>query len=151
MKILRAIDRFKDYKAAKWISGWLKQGISPKTLALSIAFGFVLGVFPVLGVPTLLCGLAAVVLRLNMPALQLVNYLVYPLQIALLWPFSRFGDKLFGSVHFKQGWAAAAGLWTLHTTLAWLCFALPAGLILYFTAHRLLHRRARLKQAAPAV
>ena len=29
--------------------------------------------------------------------MQLVNYLVYPLQIALLVPFLRTGSKLFGS------------------------------------------------------
>jgi hypothetical protein len=39
----------------------------------------VLGVFPAPGCPTLLCALAALVLRLNPPAIQLVNYFVYPL------------------------------------------------------------------------
>jgi uncharacterized protein (DUF2062 family) len=128
------------------LAGWLKDGISTETLALSIALGFVLGVFPVLGIPTVLCGVAAVVWRLNFPALQLVNYLVYPLQIALLWPFARFGERLFGAVRLARGWGAAAGLGTLalHTTAAWLCFAVPAGLVTYFTLRRVLrwHRRA---------
>jgi hypothetical protein len=57
-------------------------------LAVSLALGAVLGVFPVVGVPTFLCGAVAAVWRLNFPALQLMNYVVYPLQIALLWPFT---------------------------------------------------------------
>jgi hypothetical protein len=36
----------------------LTQGISPEKIALSLAFGIVLGVFPVLGSTTLLCALA---------------------------------------------------------------------------------------------
>jgi hypothetical protein len=79
---------------------------------------------------------AAVVLRLNFPALQLVNYLVYPLQILLLWPFARLGKWLFGTAH---------GFWaiTLDTTLAWVLFAAPAGLLAYAVARRMLakHRR----------
>jgi uncharacterized protein (DUF2062 family) len=51
----------------------LRQGISPKKLALTIALGFWLGVTPVLGSTTILCTLAAVALRLNLPAIQLVN------------------------------------------------------------------------------
>ena len=52
------------------------RGMSPEAMALSIALGFVLGVFPVPGCPTLLCALAALALRLNGPAVQAVNYLV---------------------------------------------------------------------------
>ena len=73
----------------------LTQGITPEKIALSIAFGLVLGVFPALGWTTLLCLLVAVWLRLNVPAMQLVNYLAYPLQVALLVPFIRAGEVLF--------------------------------------------------------
>lgn len=73
----------------------LRQGITPEKIALSIAFGIALGVFPVIGSTTLLCALAAIVFRLNLPAIQLVNYFVYPLQIALLLPFIRLGEFLF--------------------------------------------------------
>jgi uncharacterized protein (DUF2062 family) len=148
VKILRHLNDWKHGNVHRRISAWLKQGISAETLALSIAFGFVLGVFPVLGLPTVLCGLASVLLRLNFPAVQLVNYLVYPLQIALLWPFAHFGDLLFGAVHFKQGWAAAAGLWALHTTAAWLCFAIPVGFVLYFAARPILAKRLAARISA---
>ena len=75
----------------------LKQGITPEKIALTLALGGVLGIFPILGATTLLCGVAGVWLRLNQPLIQLVNYLVYPLQLLLLIPFYRAGERLFGA------------------------------------------------------
>ena len=49
----------------------LRQGVSPEKIALTIALGIILGVTPVLGSTLLLCTLAAIVLRLNLPAIQL--------------------------------------------------------------------------------
>ena len=66
------------------IVGFLKQGLTPRDLALTIALGSVIGVFPVLGMTTILCTLAAVTLRLNLPALQSINWAVAPLQLLLL-------------------------------------------------------------------
>src|SRR5271155_6084176 len=77
----------------------LRQGVTPEKIALSVALGVALGVFPVLGSTTALCALAALVLRLNLPAIQVVNYFVYPLQIGLLIPFFRAGEILFGAPH----------------------------------------------------
>jgi uncharacterized protein (DUF2062 family) len=56
----------------------LRQGITPEKIALSIALGAVLGIFPVLGSTTILCAAAAFVLRLNLSAIQIVNFLIYP-------------------------------------------------------------------------
>jgi uncharacterized protein (DUF2062 family) len=81
------------------VLGQLKQGATPEKLALTIALGFALGVFPILGSATLLCGLAAWMLRLNQPVIQLVNYLAYPAQLALLIPTYRAGSDLFGIPH----------------------------------------------------
>jgi uncharacterized protein (DUF2062 family) len=75
----------------------LKQGITPEKLALSVALGIALGIFPVLGSTTLLCAAAGLFLGLNQPALQSVNYIAYPLQLGLLIPFFRFGERLFHS------------------------------------------------------
>lgn len=75
----------------------LRQGITPEQIALTLALGAVLGIFPILGATTLLCGVAGIWLRLNQPAIQLVNYLVYPAQIALLIPFYRAGERMFGA------------------------------------------------------
>jgi uncharacterized protein (DUF2062 family) len=75
----------------------LRQGIAPEQVALTLALGGVLGIFPILGATTLLCGVIGVWLRLNQPLIQLVNYLAYPLQILLLIPFYRAGERLFGA------------------------------------------------------
>jgi uncharacterized protein (DUF2062 family) len=75
----------------------LTQGITPEKIALSLAFGFMLGIFPVLGTTSLLCLIAAMLFRLNLPAVQLVNVLVNPLWFALLIPFIRAGEWLFGA------------------------------------------------------
>lgn len=75
----------------------LRQGVTPPQIALTLALGAVLGIFPILGACTLLCAIAGVALRLNQPLIQLVNYLVYPLQVLLLIPFYRAGERLFGA------------------------------------------------------
>jgi uncharacterized protein (DUF2062 family) len=69
----------------------LRQGVTPEKIALSVALGVTLGVFPVLGSTTALCALAAFAWQLNLPAIEIVNYFIYPLQIALLIPFFRAG------------------------------------------------------------
>lgn len=74
----------------------LKQGISPDKIALCMSVGVVISIFPVIGATTLMCAIAAIILHLNLPAMQIVNYMVYPLQIALLIPFFHFGAILFG-------------------------------------------------------
>lgn len=123
---------------ARPIVDLLRQGVTPEKLALSIALGVALGVFPVIGTTTALCALAALILRLNLPAIQIVNYFVYPLQIALLIPFFRLGEKLFGAPHLPLSaaqiqamlhanlWFAARFLWATvwHAAIAW-CLAAP--------------------------
>ena len=122
------------------VVAWLKDESSMDKLAVSLALGAVLGVFPILGVPTFLCGAVAAVWRLNFAALQLMNYVVYPLQIALLWPFARFGGTLFGVSHHLRGLTGLMAI-AFHTTAAWLCFAIPAGLLLYLALRYFLCRQ----------
>jgi uncharacterized protein (DUF2062 family) len=116
----------------------LRQGVTPEKMALSLALGVALGVFPVLGTTTALCALAAFVWRLNLPAIQIVNYFVYPLQIALLIPFFRAGENLFGATHLPLSvaqilaavhasfWGAMRFLWTTtwHAIVVW-CLVAP--------------------------
>ena len=137
----------------------LRQGVTPEKIALSIVFGVTLGVFPVLGSTTALCAVAALVFRLNLPAIQIVNYFVYPLQIALLIPFFRLGEKLFGAPHlplsvpqiYAMIHASASGsiraLWTTtwHAIVVWGFLAPIAGIVLYLALVPLLRRLARRK------
>lgn len=138
---------------------WLLQGISPRRLALTLALGFAIGCLPVIGVPTLLCAALALALKLNLPAIQAANYAVMPLQVALIVPFVRLGERLFG---FGSGRAIDAGS-LLHmpplalalrmgdlaglALLAWLLIAIPAVALMTATLTFLLRRVPALAAA----
>ena len=55
----------------------------------------VIGIFPIWGTTTWICLGLAIVLRLNIVILQLVNYLLFPLQLLLIYPFVSAGVSLF--------------------------------------------------------
>lgn len=142
----------------------LRQGVTPEKIALSVALGVALGVFPVLGSTTALCALAALVLRLNLPAIQIVNYFVYPLQIALLVPFFRLGERLFRAPHLPLSvpqiyamihanmWNAIRSLWTTtwHAILVWWMFAPVFVAIAYAILAPALRRVLRRQSARAA-
>jgi uncharacterized protein (DUF2062 family) len=71
----------------------LKQGVDPSRLALAIASGSVIEVFPVLGIATIICAGIAALYRLNLPAIQLASYLVFPMQIILFFLFFILGKS----------------------------------------------------------
>jgi uncharacterized protein (DUF2062 family) len=124
------------------VAGWLRQGISPRRLALTLALGFAIGCIPVIGIPTVLCAALAMALRLNLPAIQVANYLAMPLQLFLIVPFVRMGGWLFPAeplqplapealVHSSpmaapMNVAAQLGGITGHALLAWMLVAGPA-------------------------
>ncbi len=123
----------------------LRQGVTPDKLALSLALGIAIGLVPVLGVSTALCALIALALKLNMPAIQLVNYLLTPLQLLLIIPFLRFGEWLVQAPRFpitldsgltllSQGAVHAVTVLAtaiVHATLGWIVLAPLAALVLY--------------------
>ena len=82
------------------ITAFLKEGISPQKLSIAMALGITLGLIPLLGATSILCAAAAFAFRLNMPSVQLVNYIVYPLQLILYIPFLKTGTYLFSQEHF---------------------------------------------------
>ncbi len=99
-------------------------GLKPEKVALLIAVGFVFGTFPVLGTASLLCVAAALALRLNLPALQIVGQIVTPVQYALLLPLARIGARL---VRFHSGIGGAV----IHAVAGWFCVCVPIGIALY--------------------
>jgi uncharacterized protein (DUF2062 family) len=139
----------------------LTQGVSPGALALALALGVVLGSLPVLGATTVLCAAAAFALRLNQPAIQVANYLAYPLQLALYLPFFDAGAWLFGAppVSFTvsevrarleadlagavRDYAAA----NARAVAAWALVAVPAALLLALALRPLLARAAARPRA----
>jgi uncharacterized protein (DUF2062 family) len=142
----------------------LRQGVSPGKIALSLAFGLGLGVIPILGVSTLLCTVVALALRLNLPAIQLVNYLASPVQLALIIPFVRLGEYLLGSppqpLTLEAGFAllgsgvlnAIVTLWDaiVHAALAWLLVGPVLIYVLYRIFKPLLTHAARPSPALRA-
>ena len=120
---------------------WLLTGISPRRLALTLALGFAIGCLPMVGIPTALCVIVALSLRLNLPAIQAANYAAMPLQLLLIWPFVRLGGWIFSSAPQPQlGRAMLHGpaLQTLRTSgslageavTAWMVIAAPAVLLM---------------------
>jgi uncharacterized protein (DUF2062 family) len=149
--------------AKKKLLTFLKMGIAPERLALCIGLGIALGLAPALGTTTLLCALAAFLFRLNLPAIQLVNYFVYPLQLALLIPFIRAGEWLFGvkslnlSLELIQR-MMKANFWdtvislcsaTMRAVMVWLLIAPLVVALIYFVMTPLL-KKLRLERLTDA-
>ena len=88
-------------KISNRLMDFLQQGISPERMALALAIGITIGLLPLLGATTLLCTLIAFRFKLNMAFLQLVNYIVYPIQLLLYIPFLRIGAGLFSKEKFN--------------------------------------------------
>ena len=117
------------------------QGLSGDSIAIIMAVGLVLGTFPVYGCPTVLCLLAALALRLNSPALQLVNQLSSPLQLALLIPFARLGERILSTpATASNSILSRFRELTLQAIAGWLCISLPLGILVYFVVSRTLRR-----------
>ena len=145
----------------------LRQGITPDKIALTIALGLVLGIFPILGATTALCALVALRMGLNQPIIQLVNYVVYPLQLIALIPFYRGGESLFGQPHIPlaipmlvarfraDAWAFLGdfGRIAMQGIVLWCLIAPLLAAAVYFTlrpALRVLARRESARAGATA-
>jgi uncharacterized protein (DUF2062 family) len=141
------------------VAVWLRQGISPRRLAVTLALGFAIGCIPVLGIPTVLCAALAMALRLNLPAIQAANYLAMPLQLFLIVPFVRMGGWLFASgqqqslaavgvAHVSPvNFAAQFGGLTGHALLAWMLVAGPAVALLTLMLTSMLRRIPALAES----
>lgn len=138
--------------------GWLRQGISPRKLALTLALGFALGCIPVIGIPTALCLVVALGLRLNIPAIQAANYAAMPLQVALIFPFLRMGGWMFASATHPALNVAliqqsplkallASGSLAGEALAAWLVTAVPSVLLLTLLLTALLRKVPMLAAA----
>jgi uncharacterized protein (DUF2062 family) len=139
----------------------LRQGLTPRKLALTIALGFFLGLNPVVGTTTLLCTLVALAFGLNLPLIQIVNYLVYPLEIVMIVPFLEIGARLFATrlppidshrliASFRHHFFRTLGLWgsaVLHGVVAWLVVGGALSVVVYFAGLPLIRRLLREEPA----
>ena len=127
------------------IARQLTQGATPQKLALALAVGSVIAINPFLGTTTVGCLAAGVLLRLNQPVLQIANLFGAPLQLALIVPWVRGGEWLYGAAPMPINPAVLVGEFTagpwrflqrfglagLHAGSAWLLVAPLLGVLFY--------------------
>jgi uncharacterized protein (DUF2062 family) len=144
------------------IRALLTQGMSPRMLALSLAVGAIVGIFPVLGTTTILCTIAAAALRLNLVAVQTVHFLLTPVQLLLIIPFVRVGEWILeappqpltiaeGMAIIQQGALHAISVLRdaiLHAMLGWLLLGPVTLWLVYLVLKRVLTKQ-QLKIRVP--
>lgn len=166
-------DRIKPCKESWWrrwlvapVKAQLSQGMSVNRVSWTIALGFVLGIFPVMGTTSLVCLFVGWLFQLNQALLHVFKTLVYPLHLTLILVFIRLGERLYGvplisfsipelmakfkaaPLQFVQDFGMAA--W--HGVSAWLVIAPFAVIMIKLVATPILRRAARsLEQSKAAV
>ena len=120
-------------------------GLTPQKLALTLCIGIAFGVVPLVWGTSLICIILAHVFKLNHVALQSVNYLLWPVHLALLAPFFKLGAWLFPwgpavpsnmlfSIIQNPGLSSLHifGWMTLKAIVVWMLTVLPAALLAYW-------------------
>jgi uncharacterized protein (DUF2062 family) len=144
----------------------LRMGTSPEMLAWSLAAGVAAGISPLPGSTTILCFTFIFVFRLNLVAAQIANHSMYPVQLALIFPFIRAGEYLFNTgplpIAIKDVMSRARiapyatvkllWLWEWHAMVAWAltCLVLVPALALTLTPvlrHAMIYREKRKQKS----
>jgi uncharacterized protein (DUF2062 family) len=140
----------------------LTQGLSPDRIALTVAVGLCIAIIPIVGVTTILSFAAAWALRLNQPIIQTINWSSYALQLVLIFPFIRLGERLFRAPRLRLSldqlvafvksdpWGALVSLSTTfgHAVVAWMVVAPFVGLLAFLAVRPLLRVLARRAASA---
>jgi Uncharacterized protein conserved in bacteria (DUF2062) len=142
----------------------LRQGADPRRIALALALGSAISLFPVFGTTALLCLLAGLALGLNQPILQAVNAACNLIWAPALFGFVRLGDRCAGPAAGGPALAAlpallrshpadflrTCGATLLHAVLGW-AIVIPFWIpLVYFVSLPLLRAGARPRRAAAA-
>ena len=143
--------KFGNFKAN--IKKALLQGITPGKLALTVTLGLIIGILPLVWGTSIICAILALLFGLNQAGIQAANYLVYPVQIFLFFPFYRIGAWIFPGgpplsrdislAGFASNWSGhlhSMAIATCKALAAWLCLAPPAAVIIYFILLRIFSR-----------
>jgi len=134
----------------------LLQGVTPDKIAMSVAIGLIVGIFPVMGTTTILCTGAAAAMRLNMVAVHTVHYAMTPVQLLLIIPFVRVGEHVVGAtpqpLTVSEGMALLAQgvvhavvlLWSaiVHAVIGWVVIGPIAIAVCYYALRWILQRTA---------
>jgi uncharacterized protein (DUF2062 family) len=142
----------------------LTQGITPEKIALTVAVGSSIAMFPLLGTTTLLCLLAGIFLKLNQPIIQVVNYLCTPLHIWFIFSSLHWGERMFGATHSRLATRAMREMLMthplqfmqvfsvniLHACFVWAIIAPFWGTAVYYVALPILREVNRVRTTAAA-
>ena len=140
----------------------LVQGVTPEKIAMSIAIGLIVVIFPVMGTTTVLCTVAAAAMRLNMVAVHTVHYAMTPVQLLLIIPFVRVGEHVVGAkpqpLTVSEGMAllaqgvvhAVVTLWSaiVHAVIGWIVIGPIAIAACYYIFRWILLRTSLARSAA---
>ncbi|MFD2202845.1 DUF2062 domain-containing protein [Shivajiella indica] len=124
---------------------FFKQGLNPKELAMSITFAIMIGIFPIYGITTAILTILALRLKLNLPLMLAVSYILTPVQIFGIVVFLRTGEFFLGleplgldlqsikeilSAGFIRTLQVLSGSF-MTAIFGWVLIALPFSLFLY--------------------
>lgn len=123
-----------------------KDGLTAEKLALSITIGIISGVFPVLGMTTVLSLILTMVFRQNILVVQSVQWILALFQVLLIIPFMQFGAYLLSqdaqinlvqiNNAFHNGVISGfrtVGIFHLYAILTWIILAIPTAAVSYFS------------------
>jgi uncharacterized protein (DUF2062 family) len=144
------------------VLGILKQGTAPHELSLTIAISISMGLIPLLGVNSAACAAIAIIWRLNVPLMQLLMWVFFPLQLFLYMKFFGLASFIFQrevfSMTFAQLWQLFKVDWllaiqkfamgNLFAIAAWAIFAIPLTLAVYYISRGIIAQCTKSKQAA---
>jgi uncharacterized protein (DUF2062 family) len=123
-----------------------KDGLTPENLAFSVTLGIISGIFPVIGMTTLLSIVLTMLFRQNLIIVQSVQWILALVQVLLIIPFMQFGAYLLHQsvVHinmeqishaFQPGMISGiktVGIFHLYGIFTWLILIIPAGAASYY-------------------
>jgi uncharacterized protein (DUF2062 family) len=129
--------------------------MTAEKISLTLALGICIGIIPVLGVSTILLAVLALILRLNIAAIQLVNYSIMVVKYILFVPFLKLGQSIFfpNESHFQfsnilsqyhQDFIGTFKiLWHLNLGgfLVWAIISIPLGIMIYCKSQSFLNRQ----------
>lgn len=136
--------------------GFFLQGLNPAQLSITVSLGFCLGLFPVIGLTSVLCFAFALGFKLNIVIMQVANWLLAPLQFLLIIPFYQFGAWLLGSNqnnnnldklnhlfdgNFLNNFLGVLNL-QLIAILGWAVFSIPFTLLAYWVTLKISKQKA---------
>jgi uncharacterized protein (DUF2062 family) len=142
----------------------LTQGLTPEKIALTIAIGSSIAMFPLLGTTTIMCLIAGVFMKLNQPIIQAVNYACTPIHIPFIFYSFKWGERLFGAEHSRLEmrlmrrllledpiqFARDYSMTAVHAIIVWAILVPFWGVGIYYIAKPILQKAAAVKAAAAA-